>query len=83
MRPLQITPEMILAWLGEDISNPTLRSRINASRSFCTRSHVSKGLPDSPLGIVSAVKRKKKQQPTPVEAVSKVLVHPDPGSDCW
>ena len=31
------------------------------------------------MGIVPVVKRtKKKQQPGPVEAVSKVLVHPDP-----
>lgn len=69
---------MILAWLGEDISNPTLRSRVNASRSFFTWSHVSKGLPDNPMGIVPAVKLKKKQQPAPVEAVSKVLVRPNP-----
>ena len=77
--PSQITPEMVLAWLEEDISNPTLRSRVNALRSFFTRAHASKGLPDNPMVIVLAVKRtKKKQQPGPVEAVSNVLVHSDP-----
>lgn len=58
---------------------PALRLRVHALLSFFTRAHASKGLPDNPMVIVSAVKRtKKKQQPGPVEAVSKVLVHPDP-----
>ena len=48
-------------------------------RSFFTWSHASKGLPDNPMDMVPAVKRKKKkQQPAPAEAVSKVLAHPDP-----
>lgn len=57
----QITSEMRWAWLGEDISNPTPRSRVNAMRSFFTWSHASKGLPDGPIGVVPAVKRKKKK----------------------
>ena len=77
MGPSQITPEMILAWLGEDISNPSLRLRVNALRSFFTWSHASKGFPDNSMDIVPAVKLKK-QQPAPVEAVSKVLVRPNP-----
>ena len=52
---------------------------MNALRSFFIWAYASEGLPDNPMDIVSAVKRKKKkQQPTPVEAVSKVLVHSDP-----
>ena len=64
--------------LEEDISNPTLRLRVNALRSFFTWSHASKGFPDNPMDIVPALKLKKKQQPAPVEAVSKVLVRPNP-----
>ena len=42
-------------------------------------SHASKGLLDNPMGIVPVVKRtKKKSSQPPVEAVSQVLVHPDP-----
>jgi len=70
---------MILAWLGEDISNPSFRSRVNALRSFFTWSYASKCLLDNPMGIVPVVKRtKKKSSQPPVEAVSQVLVHPDP-----
>lgn len=78
MGPLQIIPEMILPWLGVNISNPTLRLRVNALRSFFTWPHASKDLPDNLTDIVPAVKRKKKkQQPAPVEALPKVPVRSD------
>ena len=41
-------------------------------------SHASKGLLDNPMGLVPVVRTKKKSSQPPVEAVSKVLVHPDP-----
>ena len=81
MGPSQITPGMILAWLGEDISNPTPRLRVNALRSFFTWAHASEGLADNSMDIVPAVKRKKKKQQPASRAVPKVLVHPDPRAD--
>ncbi|MBH9978158.1 tyrosine-type recombinase/integrase [Bifidobacterium sp. W8108] len=77
--PKDVQTQDVLPWLTRGVSTSSIRSGVNALRSFYGWLHREKVVVDNPMeGIPSVKRQRKKQKPAPQAAVDRGLNHVDP-----